>query len=161
MRRMILPLMLLVVAACQPAAMELTDAEKADIAEEFREFRTGLYAANERLDIEQTLAAIAEDVALIIQGTRLSHDQFAPAARAAFGALENLSVEVQEMQVDVLAANVVVNTDVITDVQTDTAGVTTEQTYLHTEVWTKRDGRWMMTHGQQSIPPGVAQSGTN
>ncbi len=153
MRRMILPLMLFVFDACQSPTMELTDAEKAEIGDDFRQFRMDLYASNERLDIEGTLNSIAEDVALIIQGTRLSYDEFAPAVRSAFGGLQSLSVNVQDMRIDVLAADAVVNTDAIVTVVTDTSGNTVEETHLHTEVWVKRNGRWVMTHGHKSNPP--------
>jgi hypothetical protein len=145
--------MLFLFAACQPATMELTEERKAEIAAEFRQFRMDLYASNERLDIEQTLNSIAEDVALIVQGTRLRYDDFATAARGGFGSLQSLSVDVQDMQIDVLGEDVVVNTDVVVDVVTDTTGTTVEQTHLHTEVWVKRDGRWVMTHGHKSNPP--------
>ena len=153
MRRMILALIVFAFAACQPATMELTDAQRAEIADEFRQFRMDLYASNEHLDIEPTLSAIAEDVALIIQGTRLSYEDFAPAVRGGFAALQSVAVDVKEMQVDVLTADAVVNTDVIDEVATDTSGQTFEQTYLHTEVWVKRDSRWVMVAGHRSIPP--------
>ena len=153
MRRLMLPLMLFVAAACQPATMELTDAQRTEIADEFRQFRMDLYASNERLDVEATLNAIGEDVALIVEGTRVSYEQFAPGVRAGFGALASVSVDVREMEIDVLAAHAVVNTDMIDEVATDTSSNRFEQTYLHTEVWVKRDGQWVMVAGQRSIPP--------
>jgi hypothetical protein len=147
-------LSLTVLVACQPATTELTDAEKVAIADEFRQFRMDLYASNERNDVESTLNAVSEDVALITQGIRLSYADFATAARDAFGSLQAQTVNVQDMQIDVLAAGALVNTDAIVTVTTDTSGNTVEQTHLHTEVWVKRDGRWVMTHGHKSNPPG-------
>ena len=152
MRRMAPALLVFVFAACQPAAMELTEAQRTEIADEFRQFRMDLYASNERLEVQPTLSAIAEDVALIIQGTRLSYDDFAPAVRGGFATLQSVAVDVKEMRIDVLSADAVVNTDVIDEVATDTSGRTLEQTYLHTEVWVKRDGRWAMVAGHRSIP---------
>ncbi|NIM48259.1 MAG: hypothetical protein GTO22_03215 [Gemmatimonadales bacterium] len=57
------------------------------------------------------------------------------------------------MRIDALAANVVAVADIATTVVTDTSGTTSEQTHMHTEVWVKRDGRWIMLHSQESIRP--------
>ena len=142
---------LLLLAACQPAATELTQEQKAEVESTFRQFRSDLYAAAERLDAEAMLNSVAEDVALVIQGTRLSYDQWAPAVRNAFARFENQVISVLDMRIDVLAADAVANTDVIAVTVTDSTGNAVEQTYLHTEVCVKRDDHWVMIHGQQAL----------
>jgi len=152
MRRVILPLILLAVA-CRSAPVELTPEQKAEVADDFRQFRLGLYASDESLDPEPMLGSVAQDAALVIQGTELSYDEFATAMRSGFAGLRSASIDIREMRIDALAADAVANTDVIAERVTDAAGDSAERFYLHTEVWVRRAGRWVMIHGQMSSPP--------
>jgi hypothetical protein len=152
MRRVILPLMLLTVA-CRTAPVELTPEQKTEVTDDFRQFRLGLYASDEALDPEPMLSSVAQDAALVIQGMELSYEEFATAMRTGFAGLRSASIDVREMRIDALAADAVANTDVIAETVTDDAGNRAERFYLHTEVWVRRAGRWVMIHSQMSNPP--------
>jgi hypothetical protein len=138
-------------AACQPATTELTEEQWTVIADEFRQHRMDMYAAAERLDADGVMRSFAADAVLIGQGVRMTYEDYDAIVRNLFGSVQSQSIDVLDMWVDVLAADAVANTDVIAVAVTDSAGNVVEQTYLHTEVWVKRDDRWVMIHGQQAL----------
>jgi uncharacterized protein (TIGR02246 family) len=160
---MILPLMLLVVA-CQPVevTVELTDADKAAIADTVEalnsEWLTAMAAAD--LDRGMTLFHEGPNVAWGYEGEIVfGFDAIVSAWRPYFEAMESQDFTVQESRVEVLAPTVACINQVITGTTTDTAGVTgPELVYAITTVWLLRDGEWKMYFGQESLPTPEAES---
>jgi len=153
---MILPLLLLVFAACQPATMELTDAEKAAIADTVDALNSEWLMALEAADIDRALTYHHQgpNVAWGYEGEMVfGSDAIANTWRPYFATMESQDFTVQELRVEVLAPTVACINQVLTGTTTDTAGVTSpESVCAITTVWLLRDGEWKMYFGQESLP---------
>ena len=153
MRRMILPLSLFVAAACQPATMELTEEQKAAIADTVRQLQLGHYAAAERQDVTALVDNFAEDAVVASNGVLMGHDEFAAFAANLHGGIQALAMTVHDTHIDVLALDVAVVTVLASAKITDTAGVVVaeQMPVAHTHVWVRRNGSWKTLHGHESF----------
>jgi hypothetical protein len=113
-----------------------------------------LYAAGERLDAAALLGYFDADGVVTVNGAYMRHDEFAESVQDAWRGLQDLTITVREMRVDVLGSDVVAVTDFTTGTAIDTAGIVLldEMTFAHTEVWVRRNGHWKTLHGHESYP---------
>ena len=158
MRRMILPLMLFVFAACQPATMELTEEQKAEIAAEVNAIHTQFWDVWKEMDVDRGMAYYYNSPELVFgmdgqvlwgwdEGMEMSQSF----ATTASGQVMNFA----ESRTTVLSADVVYITDQGTRAMIDMAGVTgPELPFAFTAVWVLRDGEWKVhgAHGSNSLP---------
>ena len=163
MRRMILPLMLFAFVGCQvDVTVEMTDAEKAAIADTVEALNSEWLAALEAADIDRALTYHHQgpNVGWGFEGEIVfGFDNIANAWRPYFATLDSQDFTVQESRVEVLAPTVACINQVVTGTSTDTAGVTgPELVYAITSVWLLRDGEWKMYFGQESLPTPETES---
>ena len=147
MRRMILPLMLLIAVACQPATMELTDAEKAAIADTVRQVSAEKAAAWDSQDAERFFGYFADWSAFPMAGWqsldayRAEIDSFWPR----FSSWVSNRTEVRTM---VLSRDAVVLEGRQVAPVTDTTGASGEWISLYTELWVRDDAGWKVIMGK-------------
>ena len=154
MRRLILPLVLMVVA-CQPATMELTEEQKAEIAAEVNALQADLWDAWREMDIDRALS-FGRDVPEFMfayEGQLWDYAEFEEAARSVSADVESQTFTITESQTTVLAPDVVCITEQGTNVATDTMGETgPEVAFAITVIWVHRDGEWKIEHNHESHP---------
>ena len=150
MRRMILVLMLFVFVACQPATMELTDAEKAEIAGELTQVMDGIGASFRELDVERFLTYFqkGDELTFVQDGivTR-SWDGFADLKRAAWAGFASVELIEYDLQTQILAANAGVVTMTFTNGATATTGDAVEGRGIFMAVCSELDGEWKIVYG--------------
>jgi hypothetical protein len=156
MRRMILTLMLLFVVACQPATMELTEEQKAEIAQELTRLYDESVPIFNQLDQEGWLAYFRNSEALTIAvhgGFYSSYSALVDTVRAHWGApLASGEIDWGDLHIQVLAPNVAVVTSVFDYTTIDTAGVATPYSGTFTAVWAEQDGNWKIVNMAETFP---------
>jgi ketosteroid isomerase-like protein len=143
---MILPLMLLVFAACQPATMELTEEQKATIADAVREANADYWAAWARMEDFDEYAGHYSDRSvffpLVDAESREAHRS------VVMGLWSRLNAwEVQEMpqpDVLVLGADGAFLEGSAVSLLTDTTGATEEWVQTYSSVWVREESGWRM-----------------
>ena len=156
MRRMILPLLLLVAVACQPATMELTDAQKAAIADTVNALHTESIDAwsagghhRGMADYLQTPEFTFALEGQLIHGFAALHD----AADSWLANLASQTITRTESQTTVLAPNVVCIMEQGIGAKTGTAGVTgPELPFARTAIYVRHDGEWKLHFAHVSVP---------
>ena len=165
MRRFVFAAFVLtVLVACQPAAMELTEELKGEIAAEVSalqaEYDT-VYVAH-RFDRADSLWTESSETGWAASGNVIWDAEEVAAlgarARAFWGAIASIEYRGKETQTFVIAPNVVYVMQRFAAIATDTAGVVfPEATMAYTYVWTKQDGEWRIQFGHSSQPPNQTQ----
>ena len=144
-----------VLAACQPATTELTEDEKAAIADEVLAAFTEAEAAweTENADPEAVMSRFVNSSESVWAGSGvLIHgydDQF-EVSRSAYASRTKADWTSTDRHIGVLAPDVVYMMDVGKVVFTDTAGATTpESDYAYTYIWVLMNGEWkiLAAHG--------------
>jgi uncharacterized protein (TIGR02246 family) len=161
MRRVILPLMLLVVA-CQPATMELSEEQEAEMAAEVNAVNAQYWEAWQAGDFERGMSFYydSSDLAVAGQGA-VEFGYTAVAAKYGPGMANVVSVAVTltTSRTMVLAPDVVCTIEVGTYAATFTTGVTgPEMGFAFTNVWVRRDGEWKIHVAHESFPPPETES---
>ena len=144
MRCMILPLMLLVAAACQPATMELTDAEKAAIEDEISALENDLTASVVGWDLDTFLSFFSDDLSWALFGSVYhSRSSWVDHVTPSFTEAASLETcDINDLRYQVLTADVVISTCVVKCFGPATAGSPVVIDHTWTTVWAKRDGLW-------------------
>jgi hypothetical protein len=162
MRRTVLPLMLLVAAACQPATTELTDAEKAAIADEVNAINAEFWDVWRAADYEQGMLYYlnSPDLAFAMEGVvDYGYAEIDAKYRPWYANVASMTITVTDSRTTVLARDVVYIMETGTSSPTDTAGVTgPESPFALTHIWVLRDGEWKIHLGHQSLPTPEAES---
>jgi hypothetical protein len=136
--------MLLVFAACQPATMELTDAEKATIVDEVNPIKADFWDAWRAWDVDRGMSYyrnspdfVWADDGELVQGWTTFNE-----AVQSWN-VESQAVTLSESIATVLAPNVVQFVEHGTYSITDTTGVTwPERTFAVSTLWVLRNGEW-------------------
>jgi len=162
MRRMILPLSLFVFAACQPATVELTDAEKATIADDVNAINAGFWDAWRAADFGRGMSYYYDspDLAFAMQGVvDYGYANVDAKYRPGMADVASQTITLTTSRTTVLAADVVCIMDGGTYTATDALGVTgPEMGFAVTNIWVLRDGDWKIHIGHESFPSPATQS---
>ncbi|UCG84848.1 MAG: nuclear transport factor 2 family protein [Gemmatimonadota bacterium] len=157
MRRLPLAVLSLAfLAACQPATTELTEEQKAEIAEELTRLYTESVIAINQLDAEGWLSYFenSEDLTIAVYGGFYkSYSAYADTVKAHWAPLASGEIDWGDLNIQVLAPNVAVVTSVFDYTATDTAGVTAPFSGTWTAVWVEQDGNWKMVNVAETLPP--------
>jgi len=163
MRRMILPLMLFVSVACQPATMELTEEQKAGIADTVRQLSMDYLASVSTLDADSVFSFnVDSDEYAWSMDAVLSLDFEADKAAAAekYAAASSAHVALDTVRIAVLGPDAAVLSAAGAVVVTDSAGQTVEMGLALTFVAARRGGRWVLLQGHAShAPPRLVEGG--
>ena len=151
MRRLTLSVLSLAfLAACQPAVTELTEEQKAEIADELTQVMDGIGASFRELDVERFLTYFqkGDELTFVQDGivTR-SWDGFADLKRAAWAGFASVERIEYDLQTQVLAGNAGVITMTFTNGATATTGDAVEGRGIFTAVCSELDGEWKIVYG--------------
>ena len=156
MRRMILPLMLFVVAACQPGTMEMTDAEKAAVADEVNAINAEFWDVWREADFDRGMSYYynSPDLAFAMEGVvDYGYAEIDAKYRPGFASGASQTLTVTHSRTTVLAPDVVCIMETARMSQTDTAGVTGPETDVAlTNIWMLRDGEWKIHISHELLP---------
>jgi uncharacterized protein (TIGR02246 family) len=148
--------MLVVFAACQTATMELTDVEKAAIADEVNAVNAEFWDAWRDADFDRGMSYYYDspDFVLAFDGAvDYGHATVDAKFRPIFASVASQTLTVTDSRTTVLAPDVVCIMETGTWSQTDTAGVTGPETDLAlTSIWVLRDGEWKIHIAHESLP---------
>ena len=162
MRRMILPLMLFVVAAFQPATAQLTDAEKAAIRDEVSAHQAEFWNAWRDADWDRGMSYYHDspDLAFAMEGVvDYGYAEIDAKYRPNFANVASQTLAVTDSRTTVLASDVVCIMETATMSMTDTAGVSgPEMDAALTNIWVLRDGEWKIHISHESLPTPAAES---
>ncbi|UCG89136.1 MAG: nuclear transport factor 2 family protein [Gemmatimonadota bacterium] len=157
MRRLALAVLSLAfLAACQPTTMELTEEQKAEIAEELTRLYGESVLSLNQLDQEGWLAYFqnSEDLTIAAEGGFCkSYSAFAETLRTHWTPLARGEMNWGDLNIQVLAPNVAVVTSVFDYAAIDTAGATAVYSGTWTAVWVEQDGNWKMVNVAETFPP--------
>lgn len=150
-----------VLAACQPAANELTEEQKAEIVAEVELVHGQWVDAWKAADVERGMSFFldAPELAEVVDGElTIGFSTIRDGWTAAFGEIASQTLTLSGLQTMVLAPDVVCATEQGTYAVTDTAGVTRpEVSYAYTAIWVRVDGEWKIHYGHQSSPTAESQ----
>ncbi len=156
MRRMILPLMLFVFAACQPAAMELTDAEKAAIADEVTAIHTQFWSEWEGLNVEGGMSFFRTDPEPVWAWNgevRSGVENLTAWFGAALADLARQEITFDDRQVVVLEQDVAYVMESGSFSAFDDEGVEVMGgMFAASVVWVRSNGEWKVAGGHESVP---------
>ena len=158
MRRMILPLMLSVFAACQVGVtVEMTDAEKTAIADEVNAVNAEWWDAWRDADFARGMSYYynSPNLAFVMQGALdFGYAEIDAKYRPGMDGLASQDITLTNSQTVVLAPDAVTITDAGTYTATDTLGVTGPETgFAVTNIWVRTDGEWKIHVGHESFLP--------
>ena len=158
MRRFLLAAFALtVLAACQPATVELTEDQKAAISDTVNTLMTEYWDAERSADYDRArvyVHASSETVFACPTG-RLFHpfEVFDSRSREVWGSIAEQDVQIAETRTTVLAPNVANVMQRGTFAVTDTSGVTLPETnFAFTALWVRQEGGWKMLQMHRSGP---------
>lgn len=157
MRRVVFAAFALTVfAACQPATTELTDEMKAEIAAEVELIHAQMWDAWREVDVEKGMSYFYNSPTLTIAGEgelTTGFDTLRDIVHPSHAHMASQRITITESQTTVFALNVVSIVDKLTNVVTDTLGVTgTEAAYANSVIWVRQDGEWKIHFVHQSSP---------
>jgi len=160
MRRMILPLMVLVAVACQPATIELTDAERAAIADTVSTLMADEWiASTDPVDFEKMMTLIqnAPETALAFEGGIVHGWTTMEAVFGGhFASISREPCTITDSATVVLASDMVYVMRSGTFTSIDTAGSSGPLTpFAQTLLWVRRDGAWKVLVGHVSHGPPI------
>ncbi len=160
MRRVMPSLMLLAVVACQPASVDLTDEQKAEIAAEVDSLTNEWWAAWEVFDFDRGLSFFPDGQDIVWAGAG-ARTVYSPAeGREVWGpgvtGLQRQDLEFTNSRTVVLAPDIVWTLREGNGTAIDTTGaVVYEGQFIETAVWVKRNGEWkiMLGHDNDATRP--------
>lgn len=154
MRRMILPLMLLVATACQPAATELTEEQRAAIADTVRQLADTFFEDFRALDFDRAMAPYGSELVWAENGVLAANrDSLDTAWRGLFASTQEVtSGDWGEVHVKVLGPDAAVFTATFDWAGVDTSGAQIGNPGVWTTVWLRTDEGWKIVHGHESYP---------
>jgi ketosteroid isomerase-like protein len=162
-RRIALPLMLLVAAACQPVVtIELTDAEKAAIADEVNAINAEFWDVWREADFDQGMSYYynSPDLVYATEGVvDYGYAEVDAKYRPGFASVASQTLTITDSRTTVLAPDVVSIVETARFSQTDTDGATGPETDLAlTSIWILRDGAWKIQIAHVSLPAPETES---
>ena len=161
MRRMILPLMLLAAVACQPATMELTDDDKAVIADEVNAINAEFWEVWRAADFDRGVSYFdSADFVFAYEGAvDYGLATFDAKWRPMYANVASQTITLTDSRTIVLAPDVVCIMEVGTFTATDTLGVISpEGSFAMMSIWMRRDGEWKIHLAHESLPTPEAES---
>jgi hypothetical protein len=153
MYRLIIPLLLLV--ACRPAPVELTDQRKAEIAADVNARNAEYWDAWRAADWDRGITYYIDspDFVWAAGGTVYFGLSALQESRPRFGSVASQTFAFRDSRTLVMAPDVATVTALGTWSQTDTAGVVgPSREFAWTAVWMLRDGEWKMHLVHMSFP---------
>jgi uncharacterized protein (TIGR02246 family) len=154
MRKIVLAIVswALVAGACQPAGTDLTEQERAVIADSVEQLAIRLLESYDALDADRFLSFYSDDMRWGARGDFQSRADFDAGVRGWLASLSG-SVNVwDERVVRVLGPDAAVLEARCHEIEVDTAGVSLEDSYAMTLVWARIDGEWKVVHAHSSHP---------
>lgn len=162
MRRTILPLLLLVVAGCQPATMALTADQRAAITDTVKALNADAWDAWRAVDLEKAFSILhnSPDLWWAEQGhVWQGYADVTSGLRASFGNVSHFNITISDSRTVVLAADAVATLEQGVFTATDSAGMTSpEQPFVMSATWVRRSGEWKVLYGHESWPMPEADS---
>ena len=157
MRRMILPLMLFVSVACQPATVELTEEQTAAIADTVRQQADAFFDAFRAIDVDRGMAPFGSELVWAENGVLgANRDSLVTAWRGIFAAMRQVtSGDWGEVYIKVLGPDAAVFTGSFDWTGVDTTGAPMGATGVWTTVWVRTTEGWKVAHGHESYTPRV------
>ena len=149
-------------AACQPVTTELTDEQKAAIADEVRVISAEMLDAWRDADLGRGMSYYRDspNFTFALEGQLTNgFAAFGDLVDSVFANVASQTITLSEVQFTVLAPDVVYERAQGTFSPTDTTGVTgPESQYALTALWSRRNGEWKILFGHESFPPPEAES---
>ena len=164
MRRLALAVVSLafLATACQPATTELTDEQKAAIAEEVNRLNGEAWDAWREADLDRALSYLDDspDVGFALEGQVLrGYAELDAYWREGFGTASRMDITISDLRTMVLAADIVILVQQGVFSVTDADGVTSPETsFALSTTWVRRDGEWKILFGHESFPTLEAES---
>ena len=158
MRRMILPLTLVVATACQPATMQLTEERKAEIVADVNAVNTEFWDAWRAADWDRGMTYYLDspDFVWAAGGAVFFGLDMLEQYRSGFDNVASQTFTFRDSRVVVMAPDAASVIATGTWAQTDTTGVTgPAREFAWTSVWVLRDGAWkiQLVHMSYPVPP--------
>jgi len=135
---------LTVLAACQPVATEMTEEQKAEIAETIQQMNTELAVAMNARDLDSWLSGLSDDIRWAIPYGYGSHSQIEDAVRSAPTDTTEWGMDWEETFVRVLGPDAAVLWGTYAARGTEGERVHTTLVYAHV------DGEWKVVHGHST-----------
>jgi len=157
MRRVILPLMLFGLFACQPATVELTEEQTAAIADTVRQQADAFFDAFRTLDADRAFTFYGPEFVWAENGVLgANRDSMVTAWRGIFAAMRQVtSGEWSEVHINVLAPDAAVFSGAFDWAGVDTSGASMGAKGVWTTVWVRTGEGWKIIHGHESFTPQV------
>jgi len=154
MRRMILPLLLLVAVACQPATMELTEEQRATVTDELTQAYTDVTDVISRFDGEAWLGYFESsgDMYFTEFGEIWSWSMLADTVRAHWPGMQMTSFAWGDLNIQVLAPDVGIVTTTFDESFTDAEGTPMDMNGTFTAVWVRTDTGWKIVNASVTLP---------
>ena len=150
-----------VLAACEPATTELTEEQKAAIADELSASKDANLAAIRDLDADRLLAFYenSEDFTWTLYGSvNRGWSTWAEHVRSAFSGMASVeSCEISDDYLQILASDIAVGTGLITMTGTTTAGDSFLIEHTYTTVSVKWDGQWKKINISETYQPSTPE----
>jgi hypothetical protein len=144
MSRTLLPAMLVAVVACQPATMEMTDGQRAEVEAAVTQAAAEYNAQWRGQEDLDGYIAYASDWAGTPWGCCQTLDDLRTMATSSWERWDIESVEDDEMKVMVFSPDAAAVTSTGTSVRVDTAGVRQDQTFHIATLWVREAGQWKL-----------------
>jgi len=142
--------------ACQPATTELTEEQKAAIADTVEAVVADCWDAWREVDLDRALSYFdsSADYWFALEGQVLGGYAEADSFwRDSFASSSRIDITVSDSRTLVLAADVVAVLEQGVFSATDEDGTTTpEQEFVLSWTWVRRDGEWKVMYGHESWP---------
>ena len=149
-------LSLAILAACQPATIELTEEQKTEIADEVNDVHVAMWDAWRAADLDRGMSFFdtSPDLGWGFAGEmRFRIDNITAWFRPMLAGVERQDITFDERRTVVLSDDVVCVMERGTYTAFDSAGATLGSSPLAaTVVWTRRDGEWKIVAGHESTP---------
>ncbi len=144
-------------AACQPATTELTDEQRAAIADTVNAANAEAWDAWREVDLDRALSYIHDspDVGFAMEGQVYSgYAEVDSFWRGGFASADRIDITISDLRTMVLTADVVCLVQRGVFSVTDSAGTSPETAFALTTTWVRRDGEWKVLLGHESwLPP--------
>jgi hypothetical protein len=152
-------LLLLAVVACQPATMELTEEQKAEIAAEVDSLTNEWWSAWEAFDFDKGLSFVPDNEGIVWAGAGTRTVYSPVEGREVWGpgvaGLSRQELEFTNSRTVVLAPDIVWTLREGDGTAIDTTGtVVHEGHFIETAVWVKRNGEWKILLGHDDDATG-------
>lgn len=141
-------------AACSPPPdANMTDAERRTTAAAVDSATNSFRNAQRALDTERTVAHIAPDFTMYLDGARTTYDSVIASIRASLPTFTHVESQYSDVSVRVLSRDAAVVSFTFRDSVVTNAGVTMRFTGPTTLVWERRGDDWRIVHADADHYP--------